>query len=386
MKKKILYFTNIFPHYRLAIWKGLLNSKAFDVEIYFSQKNPLGIHTPELEDVLNESQISKLHFVKNYWIKKKVLIWQSKIIKTALFSEFDYLLLLGEMNVISSWISIFIAKLRGKKIFMWSHGIYGNESFIKRTSRVTFLKLADVIFLYENRAKLLLQQNGFSETSLAVVYNSLNYDLYGKLYKGLFNTYKNDFITFFKDNSLPTIIFIGRLTKIKKLPVLIKSVRKLNQIKIRYNLLIVGSGEDQTYLENTFDSLITEGWLYFYGNCFDDNKTSELIYHSDLCVSPGNIGLTAIHSLSYGTPVVSHNNFNNQMPEVEAIIDGENGFLFEENSSDDLANKIDNWFLENSNIDKDLIRRIIVDKYNPENQLHIFTDTIIKSNNSILKS
>ena len=74
------------------------------------------------------------------------------------------------------------------------------------------------------------------------------------------------------------------------------------------------------------------------------------------------------------------------MPEVEAIIDGENGFLFEENSSDDLANKIDNWFLENSNIDKDLIRRIIVDKYNPENQLHIFTDTIIKSNNSILKS
>ena len=137
MKKKILYITNIFPHYRLAIWKGLLNSKAFDIEIYFSQKNPLGIHTPELEDVLNESQISKLHFVKNYWIKKKVLIWQSKIIKTALFSEFDYLLLLGEMNVISSWFSIFIAKLRGKKIFMWSHGIYGNESFIKRTISVT---------------------------------------------------------------------------------------------------------------------------------------------------------------------------------------------------------------------------------------------------------
>ena len=386
MKKKILYFTNIFPHYRLAIWKGLLNSKIFDLEIYFSQKNPLGIHSPELKDIFTSNERSKLHLIKNYWIKKKVLIGQSKIIKTTFFSEFDYLLLLGEMNVISSWISIFIAKLRGKKIFMWSHGIYGNESFIKRTIRVTFLKLADVIFLYENRAKLLLQQNGFSETSLAVVYNSLNYDLNGKLYKGLFNTYKNDFITFFKDNSLPTIIFIGRLTKIKKLPVLIESVRKLNQIKIRYNLLIVGSGEDQTYLENTFDSLITEGWLHFYGNCFEDNKTSELIYHSDLCISPGNIGLTAIHSLSYGTPVASHSNFNNQMPEVEAIIDGENGFLFEENSSDDLANKIDSWFLNNSNLDKDLIRRIIVDKYNPENQLHIFTDMIIKSNNSILKS
>jgi glycosyltransferase involved in cell wall biosynthesis len=171
---------------------------------------------------------------------------------------------------------------------------------------------------------------------------------------------------------LPTIIFIGRLTKAKRLTVLVEAVRKLNQANTRYNLLIVGSGEDQRYLKNIYNFLIDQGWLHFYGNCYDNNKTSKLIYHSDLCVSPGNIGLTAIHSLSYGTPVASHNNFNNQMPEVEAIIDGENGFLFEENSSDDLANKIDNWFLNNFKIDKNLIRKIIIEKYNPENQMRVF--------------
>jgi glycosyltransferase involved in cell wall biosynthesis len=60
------------------------------------------------------------------------------------------------------------------------------------------------------------------------------------------------------------------------------------------------------------------------------------------------------------------------MPEVEAIIDGENGFLFKENNSNDLANKIDKWFLTSSNIDKDFIRKIILEKYNPENQIRIF--------------
>jgi 1,2-diacylglycerol 3-alpha-glucosyltransferase len=370
--KKTIFITNIFPQYRLAIWKGLLNSKTFDIEIYFSQKNPLGIHSPELEDVFTEQEILKLHIIKNYWLKKKVLIWQSKIINTVLFSQFDYLLLLGEMNVVSSWISIFIAKLRGKKIFMWSHGIYGNESLLKKHLRLIFLKQSDFIFLYENKAKLLLKQNGLNEKSLAVVYNSLNFELFETLYKGLLNTHKNEFITFFKNNSLPTIIFIGRLTKTKKLTILVEAVRKLNQANTRYNLLIVGSGEDQKYLKNIYNSLIDQGWLHFYGNCYDDNKTSKLIYHSDLCVSPGNIGLTAIHSLSFGTPVASHNNFNNQMPEVEAIIDGENGFLFEENSSDDLANKIDNWFLNNFKIDKNLIRKIIIEKYNPENQMRIF--------------
>ena len=370
--KKIIFFTNIFPEYRLAIWKGLINSEAFNLEIYFSPKNPLGIHSPELEDVFTEHEILKLHLIKNYWLKKKVLIWQSKIINIVLFSHFDYLLLLGEMNVVSSWISIFIAKLRGKKIYMWSHGIYGNENVFKKYLRLLFLKQSDFIFLYEERAKLLLKQNGFKEKTLAVVYNSLNFEVFQTLYHGLLSTSKNEFITFFKNNNLPTIIFVGRLTKIKKLNLLIDSLRKLNQVKTRYNLLVIGSGEDQMYLENINNYLIDQGWIHFYGECYDNNKTSKLIYHSDLCVSPGNVGLTAIHSLSFGTPVASHNNFNNQMPEVEAIIDGENGFLFKENSPDDLANKIDSWFLINSNIDKDLIRRIIVEKYNPKNQKRIF--------------
>ena len=60
------------------------------------------------------------------------------------------------------------------------------------------------------------------------------------------------------------------------------------------------------------------------------------------------------------------------MPEVEAIIDGENGFLFKENNSNDLTNKIEQWFLTNPNIDKNFIRKIILEKYNIENQLSIF--------------
>jgi len=372
LKKKILYFTNIFPHYRLAIWKDLLNSKAFDLEIFFSQKNPFGIHTPELEDVLYESQISKLHFVKNYWIKQKILIWQSKIIMTTLFSQFDYLLLLGEMNIISSWISIFIAKLRGKKVYMWSHGVYGNENIFKKFFRLLFLRQADFIFLYENRSKLLLKQNGFSEDSLEVVYNSLDYDLHNKIYLQLKNTKRSDIITFFSDNPLPLIIFIGRLTTNKKINLLIDALKNINNQKTSYNLLIVGEGEKLDFLKNTYQNSINDGWLYFYGSSYESSITSQLIYHSDLCVSPGNIGLTAIHSLSFGTPVASHNNFINQMPEVEAIIDGENGFLFQENDTIDMANKIVLWFSNNPKVNKEIVRKIITEKYNPDNQLSIF--------------
>jgi len=65
---------------------------------------------------------------------------------------------------------------------MWSHGLYGNENLIKKTVRLSFLKLANVIFLYEKRAKNLLIQSGFRENSLKVVYNSLDFNEHQELY------------------------------------------------------------------------------------------------------------------------------------------------------------------------------------------------------------
>jgi hypothetical protein len=63
-----------------------------------------------------------------------------------------------------------------------------------------------------------------------------------------------------------------------------------------------------------------------------------------LTVSPGKVGLTAMHSMAYGTPVISHNTFDHQMPEVEAIVPGVTGDYFAEGSSEDLARVIAKWF------------------------------------------
>jgi len=172
---------------------------------------------------------------------------------------------------------------------------------------------------------------------------------------------------------LPIILFIGRVTEKKKIDILIGAISKLNQTNISYNLLVVGDVENIEFYKDSNQNYIDGGWLNFYGKSYDIEETGQLIYNSELCISPGNIGLTAIHSLSYGTPVASHNNFNNQMPEVEAIIDGENGFLFKENDIVDLAEKIDTWFSKKHKLNRDEIRKIVIEKYNPDNQLAIIT-------------
>jgi len=64
---------------------------------------------------------------------------------------------------------------------------------------------------------------------------------------------------------------------------------------------------------------------------------------ANVTVSPGQVGLTAIHSLAYGTPVITHNDPNDQGPEWEAIVPGQNGNLFKRGDIDDLARTIRQW-------------------------------------------
>ena len=97
-----------------------------------------------------------------------------------------------------------------------------------------------------------------------------------------------------------------------------------------------------------------------------------MISKSDLCISPGNVGLTAIQSLGYGTPVCTHNNFKNQMPEAESIIEGYNGTFFEENSLESLKNKIINWNYSERDKIKENCLNTIKNKYNTNNQIEIF--------------
>ena len=50
-----------------------------------------------------------------------------------------------------------------------------------------------------------------------------------------------------------------------------------------------------------------------------------------------------MHALSFGLPVITNNNKSAHFPEFELLQQGINGDLFQDNSVEDLANKIIEW-------------------------------------------
>ena len=370
VKEKILFITNFFPSYRKSIWQKLLNNNKSDVIFYFDPIQNEGIQVEEL--FFSESnKLNSFKEVKNFYFFGRV-IWQSRIVRECLSGSFKQAIFLGDMNILSTWISLLICRLRRKKTILWTHGFYGNENYIKRQLRILFYSIGNKYLLYEQRGKKLMIRAGFDANKIFVIYNSLDYELQKEYFENYQKNNTKRELTFFKNSKLKTILFLGRLTSVKKIDLLIKSLNKLNSKRVNFNLLIIGEGSKKSSLKKIAKEGLEKRWIYFYGKTYKESELSKLIYSSDLMVSPGNTGLNAVHALSYGTPVGTHNNFYKQMPEAAIIEDQKTGFFFNENDSDDLSLNIDLWFSKfDINLTQAERRRIIDEKYNPEYQIKV---------------
>ncbi len=373
--RKIFSFTNIAPHYRASLWKKLLGDEKNEFHLFYGSNSPLGIQSIDFNSPDFLKFHEKLVEIGNIWGKKRILLWQKGVILRCATDEFDMAIFLGEMSCLSTWLAAIICRIRKIKVVFWGHGLYGNENKLKFSIRKIFYRLSNYHLLYERRAKKIMTEKGFHPDKLYVFFNSLNYDKHKLLRLEFKELHKSEVFPFLSDSSLPVIIFIGRLTAAKKLDMLLTAINQINTDSPHLNLVFIGDGSERTSLEISGKVGVEKGWLHFTGACYNEETIGRFLSKADLCVSPGNVGLTAIHSLSFGTPVCTHDNMKNQMPEAEAISEGYNGFFFKENDKDDLKMKIKRWL--KTNPDREMVRNrcfeIIDNYYNPYFQLSVFS-------------
>ena len=366
-KMKICQIYNFAPHYRAPIYSLL--SKEFDTDFVFGR---LMGDIKKMDYDLLRGNVLEVEY-----ISKNGLIYQTGIV-SMLFKQYDKYVLTGEPRNISVWLFLLCAKLFHKKqVFLWTHGYYGKENKIKHLLNRFFYNLADGIFLYGNYARNLMLEDGFNENKLFVVHNSLDYEQQMGIRKQLLpsNIYKDHF-----GNSYPVIIFIGRLTKEKKLHQLVDMLEIFKNRGEIFNLIFVGDGVDKGTLENLVKEKNLTRQVWFYGACYDELMNAEMIYNADLCIAPGNVGLTAIHVMMFGTPVLTHNDFMHQMPEFESIIPSVTGDFFYHDNLESMTECVEKWFMMNK--DREKVRSACMEEidksWNPIYQLKIFKSVLNK--------
>jgi len=373
---KILQIYNSAPHYRESIFRQIDNS--FDCDYVFgkSMGDIKQMDTSFLKG--NVTKVDNKYFLGPFYWQKGV----QKFVKKG----YDTYIILGDTRCLSTWLFCIRARLffPKKRVFFWTHGWYGKESTLERILKKLFFRLPNGgIFLYGNYARELMIKEGFDANKLYVIHNSLAYEKQLEIRRSLKSddVYQKHFA-----NNNPNLVFVGRLTKVKHLDLVLQSLKRLKAEGILFNFTMIGGGEQEDELRALTKALAIEDNVWFYGPCYDEGQLGHLIYNADLCVSPGNVGLTAIHSMVFGTPVLTHNDFAWQMPEFEAIKEGETGGFFVRDDVDSLAEKISAWFSVEK-YDRERIRqncfKEIDQNWTPQFQLGVLKSNLLERQDNL---
>lgn len=370
---KVLVQQLVFPHYRRTIFGKLIDALGSKNTTFIGgEKNRESGLASISEIPCASGPPTPVTFVRNYFIGRWAS-WQSGFLKHVLLADFDVLILQGDVTILSNWFAQILALLRGKRVLLWTHGYYGNERGAKKFLRLLNLRLSSGLLLYGNYARLLLEKEGFADERLYVVYNSEDTYEGSRLNQAAMNPAQ-----LFKRKVNQVIIFVGRLTVVKKLDMLMRAHAHVLDESPDVGLLFVGDGPERESLETLAEELGTVDATYFYGATYESEVLQGLLKEAALCVSPGNVGLTAMTAMSQGVPVLTHGDACSQMPEFEAIIPGKTGGFFESNSVDDLTLKMKSWLdLQSKSNDVAAECRDMIDNYyNAESQIKIIVGAI----------
>lgn len=367
---RLCCFFNYAPLYRESIYRKI--DETFDSQFYFGRQVCEG----EISDIakLDYSIFKKkpIEFKNKFLLKR--FAFRTKAWKLA-FSPYDTFLITGDF--VFSYIPFLIfARLLGKRVYGWNHGIKSWGRTYKLFNKFLYGILTG-FFTYGEGGKKRLIELGVNPSKIFVIYNSLTENVNpneNELLKS--NIYRNHF-----GNEYPVLLFVGRLTPQKRLDKLIDMLHTLHRKDNKCNLVFIGTGIEAQKLKEMVDSYGLNDYVWFYGECYDESQNSKLLYNADLCISPGNVGLTALHAMSYGLPVISHNNFETQMPEYETILIGRTGDLFEEGNYDEMTKKVFSWLTIHSK-DREQIQKNCYDmingKWNSHNQIEILKKVLGK--------
>ena len=360
---KVLFVEPIVAHYRCDTFRIIMDDQHFTTYIIagneFENIKPAKInHAICLEYTRFCLFKHKFYYLKGFFKKVKAL--KPGII---VCSGVDF-------HHIHTILIFLWAKFTQRKFVWWSHGGLGHQGRVGKWVRSLIYRRADYILAYSQQGYDNLLELGVNNSKIAVIGNAINDEDYGfsKEFPG-------------KSKNVFTLLYSGRLTPAKRVDVLLKAINVLKERGTRkYYCFIVGDGIIEE-LKKLSVELKIDDIVEFTGGLYGDDIVP-FFQAADIFVYPGGIGLSIVHALSYGLPVITTDNYGLHFPEVELLVPGVNGDTFLDNNPTDLAGKIEEWGIklagERDDVPKECINTIFERGYLPAEQARKITGVLFQ--------
>jgi len=352
----VLICYHFFAHYREPVLRRLSSMLGpHNLILAADLSDGRGGEIPNIsEEVLRE--ICVFHRLHNCYFRG--ILFQAGLLKLIFRLPVSTpVIFLGDAKYITTWIATVIHRIRGGKVLFWTHGTRRPLTGLRGMILRLFYSLPSRLLLYGDRARSLLEDAGITTPS-TVIFNSLDFDLQCKMTK--------DTGPVRRDRG--KLLFCARLSRNKRVDVLIEAVHILLEQGIDISLDIVGDGPCLNELKELVSNYSIEEKVNFHGSIYEEDKLARIFLAASIFVVPEAAGLSVMHAMAYGLPVITSDDECIHMPESEAIVQGITGGFFVRANAKSLAQEIKYWLDKVGPDVSDACVEMIKNKYSSENQ------------------
>ena len=324
----VLLIEPVLAHYRRDLYEKFIKSDHCDFKIV-GGKDYQGIKSLQNDQYMTLIYTSMGIFKHRFYYLRRSIRYTFSI-------RPDVIICSGvDFHLIHTLIIYFIYHIILRRDFYWwSHGTTGNQGKIGQFMRKFFYRSSSGVFVYSMTGKDNLLSMGVKPNNIQVVNNSINKSEYGYL--------SSDYSYKTPENGTFSILFCGRITKEKKLEVLLQALAYMKQkYALQLRCKIVGGG-GYDFLQKMADELDILDIVDFVGEKYGE-ELFKYFQSANIFIYPGGIGLSLLQALSFGLPVITTDNIHLHGPEIELILPGKNGDFFQDGSYKNLAEKIIYW-------------------------------------------
>lgn len=299
---RILYIHKLIHDYRLSFYETLAKVPGYEVTVLHSGK-PMR----ELGSGFHEIIVPEKSFIG--------FLWQNQALTEA--RHYDVVVALFDVHYLSTTVLALLP--RSFKLIFW--GIGFGASPIANHMRTLLARRADALALYMPGNISNFDRAGIRKDRIFCVRNTIHVAQPFHCAEA---------------GQKKTFLFIGSLTPRKQLDELVLAFAKcIKACPSKITLEIVGDGDMRDDLRLLVSELKLDDRVHFAGKITDEAALAPFFKRAIAMVSPGQAGLSILHSFACGVPVVAKKHAISG-GELENIRNGENGILYE-GSVDDLA-------------------------------------------------
>lgn len=316
------------PKFRLPFYRDLSARPGMDVMILYGQSN--------LPNVAAEGIRAEFRKVKRL---PGGLIWDGAHLARLKPGAFDAI----SMAWNTRWLSLIPGMTRARRcgmgVVVWGHGYSKREGPLRAWARRRVTRLADAICFYTHAVRRQYIEAGMPPQMGFVAQNAIDQGpVQAARAACLADPAALD--EFKRRHGLsegPVLLFVSRLYPENRVDRLLGVAGSLSKRYPGLRVVIIGDGPDRARLETMAGELGVAERTIFTGAIYEEERLAPWFCASTLFCYPHNIGLSILHAMGYGLPVVTSDDIAGQNPEIEALRDGENGLLYQEGSIEALG-------------------------------------------------